>query len=208
MMVTSLNIPRRAAVVLVLLCLAGCGVSSPARSALSSSPPVSAPASSAPATPALAVAVCRTSQLQISVARSGAAGPAVGGYLGFRNIAARPCRLSGWPSLVAVTATGSAVPARRVITTAFGPEIQTAPQVTLAPGALVEAVFITGESGGSCGSGTLPTYRALRVTPPGNARSTTVSAWLGAVGTYLPACVAISVSPVVPSASLYPIGSS
>ncbi len=119
-----------------------------------------------------------------------------------------PCRLSGWPRLVALTASGSAVPARHVVTTVFGPDIQTAPQVTLAPHALAEAVFAGGESGGSCGSGTLPTYRSLRVTPPGNTRSTTVSAWLGAVGTYLPACGPVSVSPVVPSASLYPMGSS
>jgi Protein of unknown function (DUF4232) len=154
--------------------------------------------------------VCLTSQLQITVTRSGAAGPAVGGYIGFRNTATVPCRLSGWPSLVAVTATGSAVPAKHVATTVFGPTTPTATQVTFAPGALAEAVFTGGESGGSCGtgSGSMPTYRTLRVTPPGNTESTTVSAWLGAVGTYLPACVAISVSPVVPSASLYPMGSS
>jgi hypothetical protein len=208
MMPASLEILRRAAVVVALLSLAGCGAYSSAGSGPSSRPEVPAPASPAPSTPAPAVAVCLTSQLQITVARSGVAGPAVGGYVGFRNTAAVPCRLSGWPRLVALTAPGSAVRAKHVITTMFGPDSRTAPQVTLAPGALGEAVFTGGESGGSCGSGTLPTYRSLRVTPPGNTRSATVSAWLEAVGTYLPACGPISETPVVPSASLYPMGSS
>ena len=204
MMLAKLKVIRRAVLVAALLSLAGCG-STPSASAPSTSPSASG---SPPTTTTSAVAVCSISQLRITVARSGAAGPAVGGYIGFRNTGAVPCRLSGWPRLVAVTAGGSAVTANHVITTVFGPNIQSAPQVTLAPGTSTEAVFTGGESGGSCGSGTLPTYRTLRVTPPGDTQSTTLSAWLGSVGTYLPACVAISVSPVVPSASLYPMGSS
>jgi hypothetical protein len=171
----------------------------PSQPIAATSPATSASATSAP--PAR-VSACRTSQLEITLTRSGAAGPIVGGYIGFRNLAGAPCRLSGWPALVGVTATGAKLKANRLLTTMFGPDIKAPPQVTLNHGALAETVFTGNEVRGSCASGPLPTFRTLRVTPPGNVQSATISAWLAPADTYLPDCGEITISPVVPSADL------
>jgi Domain of unknown function (DUF4232) len=190
--------------------LAACGTSSAVGTAASSqsvsaNPSAASPspsATSSPSSAATSVARCRTAELQVTLTRSGAAAGVVGGYIGFRNTTAAPCRLSGWPTLIAVMTTGPRATAKHLLTTMFGPTI-TAPQpVTLDPGGLAEAVFTASENAGPCASGSLPTYRTLLVAPPGDVRSVTISAWLGAVDTYLPACGGLSVSPVVPSSAL------
>jgi hypothetical protein len=158
--------------------------------------------------PAAQYSACRTSQLRITLTSSGAATAIVGGYIGFKNLASAPCQLDGYPTLVGVTAAGDTVTATQLLTSMFGPNLPDPPQVTLGPGALAEAVFTGNEVAGSCASGPLPTFQTLRVTPPGNTQSATISAWLPAVGTYLPDCGEITVSPVVPSADLYNLQSS
>lgn len=209
---------RRAVVLVAVASVVGCGTSSlpgaagSSQSAVSAAPSMPAPSTPAPSTPAASspstsappgpVATCRTSQLQITLVHSGAAAGIVGGYIGFRNKTDVPCRLSGWPTLIGVQANGTTVRAKHLLSTMFGPYLKAPPEVTLDHG-LAEAAFTGSENAGPCASGTLPTYRTLRVIPPGNVESTTITAWLGAVGTYFPACGEISVSPVVPSSALY-----
>ncbi len=148
--------------------------------------------------------MCRAPKLEITLARSAAAGPAVGGYIGFRNESATACQLKGWPALVTLTAAGVPVTARHVLITAFGPNIAAAPTIILVPGARAEAVFEGNEVTGPCaGHGFPPPYRWLRVTPPGSAASVTISAWMPALGAYLPACGPAEVSPVLRASSLY-----
>ncbi|HUA27434.1 MAG TPA: DUF4232 domain-containing protein [Streptosporangiaceae bacterium] len=200
----NLTVARRALLVAAAIApLAACGTSAPPGSAAPSGP--SAPASPSPAAtsvPAASVSTCRTPGLRVTLTHSGAAGGIVGGYIGFTNTSAAPCRLSGWPTMIAATATGSTATAKHLVTTMFGPSITAPPQVTLDPGGVAEAVFTASENAGPCGSGSLPTYRTIRVAPPGDARSVTISAWLAAVDTYLPACGGFSVSPVVRSSAL------
>jgi hypothetical protein len=146
---------------------------------------------------------CMTAQLKIGVFHTAAAGGTVGGYIGFTNRATAPCRLSGWPTLVALTDAGASTAARRSRSTMFGPYVKGVPVVTLRPGERADAVFTGGEIPGpgrtSCG----PHYRYLRVTPPGSSRGVLVSAWNAWLGRYMPNCGAIEVSMVVPSSVLY-----
>lgn len=163
----------------------------------SASPPASgAPPSPAPS-PSAAAAACRAGQLKITLVRGGGEGGIASGDIGFANISGTPCRMSGWPALVAITAGGARQAARHVLTTEFGPVISVVPVVTLAPGARAEAVFAASDS--SCANGS---YQRLSVTAPGTSGSATISAYLPYLGTYLPACGPISVTPVVPASAI------
>lgn len=164
-----------------------------------------APARSAsPATPARPrhAAVCRTSQLTITMLRGLAAGGTAGGYVGFTSHARRPCVLHGWPAVAGVTAAGNTSTAIRRTSTMFGPNGPDAvPVVTLKPGALAVAVFTVANARPPYCP---PPYLFLRVTPPGNHRPVVISAWLHPyVRGYLPACTRIWISPVVPAHYVY-----
>jgi hypothetical protein len=153
MVMTGAAAPRAIVAVACCLGLAACGGRHAlmAASASSASPatPTGTPTPhrtlSPAATPTLAgpshTAVCRTSQLKITILRSLAAGGTAGGYLGFTSHAGRPCILSGWPTLVGVTAAGKTSTAIRRFTMMFGPTVNGVPVVTLKPGALAVAVF-------------------------------------------------------------------
>ena len=157
--------------------------------------------SSTPAGPSH-IPVCRTSQLKIAIVRSMAAGGTAGAYLGFTSHTRRRCILRGWPTLVGVTAAGNTSTAIRRLTMMFGPDVNGVPVVTLKPGALAVAV-VTVEDGRppACP----PSYRLLRITPPGNDRPTVISGWLDHpyVHGYLPACTRLWISPVVPAHDVY-----
>jgi hypothetical protein len=86
----------------------------------------------------------------------------------------------------------------------FGPSNSAVPVVTIKPGALAEAVF-TGHDVPTGARSCPPSYRHLRVTPPGDLQSVVISAWLPApsLGEYLPACSPIWITPVVPPSELY-----
>lgn len=149
------------------------------------------------------VRICATSQLKITVFHTAAALGTVGGYIGFTNRASAPCRLAGWPMVVALTVARAATMALQRRSTMFGPYVKGVPELTLRHGERAGAVFTGGEIAGpgktSCG----PPYRYLRVTPPGNSRSVFLSAWNSWLGKYLPNCGAIEVSMLVPSSALY-----
>lgn len=151
------------------------------------------------------VATCATSQLAIHAIHTGAALGTVGGYIAFKNTSWASCSLTGWPTLVAVTSSGQTTKALREWSTMFGPNLSAkrAPTVILHHGERADAVFTAGDHGpGPTGACPSP-YRFLRVTPPNNARSVQLSAWLIGLGAYLPRCTGIYLSTVVPSADLY-----
>lgn len=156
--------------------------------------PVPSPSPSAAARP---VAVCAASQLGISLVDSGVATGHVGGVIGFINQGKAPCTLTGWPSLIAVTASGRTAVASHVLQTFFGPpSIPAPPVVTLRPGHRAEAA-LEGIDLPLQSKRCPPSYHSLRVTPPGGAHASVISAWLPGYGRYLPACATLSVSPVV-----------
>jgi hypothetical protein len=148
---------------------------------------------------------CTTSQLEIRLIHPGAAGGTAGGYIAFTNRASAPCRLTGWPTLVAVAASGKTTTAVHRRSTMFGPRptIKGVPVVTLGYGRRADAVFTVGDRPGPGRATCPPPYRRLRVTPPGNSRSVLLSAWLSGYGHFLPACSAIEISFVVAASDLY-----
>jgi uncharacterized protein DUF4232 len=144
---------------------------------------------------------CATSQLHVWVTHSGAALGTVGGYLAFTNRGST-CVLRGWPTLTAVGPGGTRT-AVRVRQTMFGPftSVRGVPPVRLRHGWTAVAAFTAGDHGPTsapCG----PDYRTLRVTPPGNTRSATVSAFIVYYDHLLPSCTGIEVSMVVAASNL------
>jgi hypothetical protein len=172
----------------VILAGTGCASATPVRSAASSK-----------GTP-----MCVASGLRIELVRSFAAGGTAGGFLGFTNRSTHLCRLSGWPSVVGIEATGREVDARHVLGTEFGPyNVPRVPVVKLDPGHRADAVFIvaTGPENGKSTCG--PAFRHIRVTAPGAKSGVVLSGWLPYLDAYLPSCTAISLSEVVPMSALY-----
>jgi hypothetical protein len=128
----------------------------------------------------------------------------VEGQIGFTNLSSAACQLTGYPAVAGVTAAGHQTLAGHLLSTEFGPNITSVPVVTLAPQATAIAVVTGNSVAGSCGSGTIPTFRNLVVTPPGTADSVTLSAWLPSLAEYLPACGSINVTPVASASSMPP----
>lgn len=150
---------------------------------------------------ATAAQVRRCDQLAIHARHVGAALGTAGGYLSFRNTSASACRLSGWPAVVGITATGKAIPAVRRRTTMFGPNVKSVPVIVLQPGRRAEAVFAVGDNPGP-GQRICDVYRSLHVTAPGTTRIAIVSTWFASLDAWLSACTPISVTMVVPGADL------
>jgi hypothetical protein len=152
------------------------------------------------------VAKCSTADLHVWVTHTGAALGTVGGYLAFTNRRARACSLHGWPTLTALRpgATATAVHVRQ---TMFGPDgVRSIPTVVLRHGQTAVAAFTTSDIGRGPTGACPPSFRELRVTPPGNRRSAVVSAYLAWFGRELPDCTGIFVSMVAPASALPPRG--
>jgi Protein of unknown function (DUF4232) len=147
---------------------------------------------------------CVDSGLGIRVIRAGAALGNIGGYIGFTNRTGRTCKLSGWPTVVAVTAGGATTTARRVRTTMFGPyRTRGVPVVTLRPGERADAVFAGSDIPGPGKTECPPPYRHLRVTPPGGSRHVVISGWVRGLNAFMPSCSGILVTMVVPASALH-----
>ncbi len=159
-----------------------------------------ASASTAVASPSQPVSapVCTTGQLRISTVETGAAAGTVGGWLRFVNVGSAACSMRGWPTVVAITASGSETRAKDAPAVLDSPPLQAAPTVTLDPGLDAFAAFAGGDNPAGPASTCPPPYSTLRVTPPSASGSTTVSAWLAGLGANLPACVSIEVTMVLP----------
>jgi hypothetical protein len=155
---------------------------------------------------------CATAQLHFWVSHSGAGLGTVGGYLAFTNEGPAACRLSGWPTLTALRPGGSTT-AVHVRSTMFGPYVggtgpfvRGVPIVHLRHGQTAVAAFTAGDNPGPGETRCPPSYRELRVTPPGNAASAVISSWIAWYGRELPSCTGIDVSMVVPARDMPPRG--
>ena len=134
-----------------------------------------------PGTPSSASSsACATSQLKISISNTGALARQAGGYLKFTNDSGTLCRISGWPVVIGVTATGNATRLRRLQLTMFGAWHYTAPPpvVNLRPGDSAYAVVAADDQPAGANTRCPAPYVRLRVSPPGDSGSVTISAWL------------------------------
>ena len=152
---------------------------------------------------------CATSQLKISISNTGALAGQAGGYLKFTNDSGTLCRISGWPVVIGVTATGNATRLRRLQLTMFGAWHYTAPPpvVTLRPGDSAYAVVAAGDHPAGANSRCPAPYVRLRVSPPGDSGNVTISAWLAGASSYLPACTSADGSPTAGTSTITTLSS-
>lgn len=177
--------------------LHGGGGSNLRRSPNTSSPPAFA------ASVTRVTRTCQTAQLKIAMGHTFAGLGTSGENVRFINTSTATCQLHGWPKLIAQTAGAAHVQAVDRPGQGFA-DVQEGgvPTVILKPGRRADALFEAADgspSGVPCG----PSYRTLRITPPGNTKGVTISAWIRYLGGFLPSCSAISLSPVLPSAAVY-----
>ena len=144
-----------------------------------------------------AVGACVTAQLKIGLTDTGALAGQAGGYLKFTNDSSTPCRMSGWPAVTGLTATGQATRLRRMQSSMFGAWQYTAPPrvVTLQPGDSAYAIVAATNKPAGDNTRCPAPYVRLRVSPPGDAGDVTISAWLPGAVSYLPACASADGSP-------------
>jgi len=152
---------------------------------------------------------CVTSALRISLIDTGALAGQAGGYLKFTNDGSTPCRMSGWPAVIGLTAAGQATSLRRMQSTMFGAWHYSAPPpvVTLRPGDSAYAVVAADDKpAGNAASCPAP-YVRLRVSPPGDSGQVTISAWLPGARSYLPACTSADGSPTTGTSTITTLSS-
>ncbi len=152
---------------------------------------------------------CVTSQLKISIIDTGALAGQAGGYLKFTNGSRSVCRVSGWPVVIALTATGRATRLRHVQSTMFGAWHYTSPPpvITLRPGDSAYAVVAADDQPTSVGSRCPAPYVRLQVSPPGDPGNVTISAWLPGAASYLPACISADGSPTAGTSTITTLSS-
>ena len=183
--------------------LTGCGIV--CGIVCGSSPAATSPGSSSPAS----VDACVTSQLKISIVDTGALAGQAGGYLRFTNDSSTPCRMSDWPAVTGLTATGKATRLRNLQSTMFGAWHYTAPPpvVTLQPGDSAYAVVAADDHPAGGNAHCPAPYVRLRVSPPGDSGSVTISALLPGAGSYLPSCTSANGSPTAGTSTITTLSS-
>ena len=179
----------------------------PASSATSSAGTTTSPAgtTTSPSSPSAAgVDACATSRLKISLTNTGALAGQAGGYLKFTNDSGTPCRMSGWPAVTALKATGQATRLRHLQSSMFGAWQYTAPPrvVTLQPGDSAYAVVAADDRPAGDNTRCPAPYVRLRVSPPGDSGNVIISAWLPGAVSYLPACPSASGSPTAGTSTI------
>lgn len=165
---------------------------------------------SSPSSPSAAsTSACVTSQLKISIIDTGALAGQAGGYLRFTNNSHALCRMSGWPVVIGLTATGGATPLRHLQSTMFGAWHYTAPPpvVTLRPGDSAYAVVAADDQPDGGNTRCPAPYVRLRVSPPADSGNVTISAWLPGAGSYLPACASADGSPTAGTSTITTLSS-
>ena len=152
---------------------------------------------------------CVTSQLKISIIDTGALAGQAGGYLKFTNDSRTPCRMSGWPVVIALTAAGRASRLRNLQSTMFGAWHYTSPPpvITLRPGDSAYAVVAADDQPAGVSTRCPAPYVRLRVSPPGDSGNVTISAWLPGAGSYLPACTSADGSPTAGTSTITTLSS-
>ena len=163
-----------------------------------------------PSSPSAAGAdACVTSRLKISLTNTGALAGQAGGYLKFTNDSGTPCRMSGWPAVTALKATGQATRLRHMQSSMFGAWQYTPPPpvLTLRPGDSVYAIVAADDRPAGNNSRCPAPYVRLRVSPPGDSGHVVISAWLPGATTYLPACPAADGLPTAGTSTITTLSS-
>jgi hypothetical protein len=158
---------------------------------------------------AASVEACTTSQLKISITDTGALAGQAGGYLKFTNDSRTSCRMSSWPAVVGLTATGKATRMRNLQSTMFGAWRYTSPPpvVLLSPGDSAYAVVAADDHPAGSSTRCPAPYVRLRVSPPGGSESVTISAWLPGARSYLPSCTSAKGSPTAGASTITTLSS-
>lgn len=172
--------------------------------------PSLSPAPASPAPGGEGAEDCKASQLKITLVHSGAVTGELGGYIRFTNHGIAACRLTGWPTVVAVSPSGkhvAAAEARHGLMFGGWQYAAPPPALELKQGSSAYAIVAAADHSAS-GAGGCGTYQILKVGPPGAAQQVSLSAWLRNDATFLPACTASTgsaalwVSAVVPLTDL------
>ncbi len=155
------------------------------------------------------IGACVTAQLKISMIDTSALAGQAGGYLKFTNDGHALCRMSGWPAVIGLTATGKATRLRRLPSTMFGAWHYTSPLpvVTLQPGESAYAVVASDDQPAGGNTRCPAPYLLLQVSPPGDSGNVTLSAWLPGAGSYLPACTSANGSPTAGTSTITTLSS-
>src|SRR5208337_2169174 len=181
----------------------------PASSATSSAASPAGTTTSPGSPSAASIDACVTSQLKISIIDTGALAGQAGGYLEFTNDSRTLCRMSGWPVVIALTATGQATRLQRLQSTMFGAWHYTPPPpvITLQPGGSAYAVVAAADHPAGGNTGCPAPYVRLRVSPPGDPGNVTIPAWLSGANSYLPACTSADGSPTAGTSAITTLSS-
>ena len=152
---------------------------------------------------------CVTSQLKISLTNTGALAGQAGGYLKFTNNSGTPCRMTGWPAVIGLTASGQATRLRHLQLSMFGAWRYSAPPpvVALQPGDSAYAIVAADDKPAGSSNHCPAPYARLRVSPPGDSGNVTISAWLPGAGSYLPSCASANGSPTAGTSTITTLSS-
>jgi hypothetical protein len=166
-------------------------------------------ATSSDSPPAAGVDACVTSQLKISLTNTGALAGQAGGYLKFTNDGGTSCRMSGWPTVIGLTAAGQATRLRHMQSSMFGAWHYTAPPpaITLKPGDSAYAIVAADDKPAGGNARCPASYARLRVSPPGDSGNVTISAYLPGAVSYLPACPSADGSPTAGTSTITTLSS-
>jgi hypothetical protein len=186
------------------LVMTGCGSQGSASAASSATAPTSTGSSSAASADA-----CTTGQLKISLIDTGALAGQAGGYLKFSDDSRTSCRMSGWPAVAGLTAAGKATALLDLQSTMFGAWHYTSPPpvVTLSPGDSAYAVVAADDHPAGSSTSCPAPYVRLRVSPPGDSASATISAWLPGARSYLPSCPSAKGTPTAGTSTITTLAS-
>lgn len=156
-----------------------------------------------PSSPSAAGA-CATAQLKISLTNTTALAGQAGGYLKFTNDGGSPCRMSGWPAVIGLKATGQATRLRHLQSSMFGAWHYTAPSpvITLQPGDSAYAIVAADDKPAGDSTRCPAPYVRLRVSPPGDSGNVTISGWLPGAVSYLPSCTSADGSPTAGTSTI------
>ena len=186
---------------------------SPAGTPTSPASPAGTPTS--PASPAgtpklpSAVGACVTPELEISLIHTTAVAGQAGGYLKFTNDSGAPCRMSGWPAVTGLTATRHATRLRHMQSSMFAAWHYTSPPpaVTLQPGHSAYAIVAADDKPAGGNARCPAPYVRLRVSPPGDSGTVTISGWLPGAASYLPACTSADGAPTAGTSTITTLSS-
>jgi hypothetical protein len=194
-----------------VLAVAACGlVITACASQASSGATSSAGTTTSPGSPsAVGADACVASRLKISLTNTGALAGQAGGYLKFTNDSATPCRMSGWPVVIGLTAAGQATRLRHMQSSMFGAWHYTAPPpaLTLQPGDSAYAIVAADNKPAGDNTRCPAPYVRLRVSPPGDPGHVIISAWLPGAVSYLPACASANGSPTAGTSTVTTLSS-